>query len=78
MSEVTNAAATYFLPDMSKADSGKRIHKPLPFRGQPHRWCVGNGTKHPRHVTDDVRDHEHVVRIMMVGRGDVDPTTTGQ
>ena len=53
-------------------------HKPLPFRDQSHRRRVRNGTEHPRHVADDVHDHEHVVRIVMVGRGDVDPTATGQ
>lgn len=54
------------------------IHKPLSFRDQSHRWCVRNGTEHPRHVTGDIRDHEHVVRVVMVGRGDVDPSTTKQ
>ena len=42
-------------------------HEPLSFRDQSHRGCVRNGTEHPRHVTDDVRDHEYVVRVMMVG-----------
>ena len=53
-------------------------HGPLLFRDQPHRRCAKDGAKHPRDIADDVRDHEHVMRIMVVSRGDVDPTATGE
>jgi hypothetical protein len=53
-------------------------HRPSSFRDQPRRWCVRDGTKHPWQIADDVRDHEHVMRIVVVGRGDVDPTATTQ
>jgi len=78
VNELTNAVATYFLLDVSGVVAANVSHKPLPFRDKPHRGGVVNGTKHPRHVADDVRGHEHVVRVMMVGRGDVDPAATGQ
>lgn len=53
-------------------------HEPPSFRDQPHRRRVRGGTEHPRHITDDVRDHKHVMHIVVVGRGDVDPASTGQ
>ena len=53
-------------------------YEPSPFHDQTRRRRVRNGTEHPRHVTDDVRHHEDVMHVVMVGRGDVDPATTGQ
>jgi len=53
-------------------------HEPSPLRDQLLRRSERNGTEHPRHVTDEVRDHEDVVHIVVVGRGDVDPAAAGQ
>ena len=53
-------------------------YEPSPFQGQTRRWRAVNRTEHPRHVADDVRHHEHVMHIVVVGRGDVDPAATGQ
>lgn len=54
------------------------IHRPLPFRDESRRRRVRNGTEHPRHVTDDVRDHADIMYIVVVGRGDVDPAAAEQ
>ena len=40
----------------------------------PNR-CGGNYTEHPWDVADDIRDHQYVMPVMIISRGDVDPAS---
>lgn len=42
------------------------------------RRAEGDAAKCPRDRNDQVRDHQDVVPVMVVGRGDVGPAATGQ
>ena len=37
------------------------------------RWAQGNAPGGPRNGKDEVRDHQYVMPVMVVGRGDVTP-----
>lgn len=50
----------------------ERARNDLPvLDGLGVRWAQGNAAQGPRKRCDDVGDHENVVPIMVVGRGDV-------
>lgn len=42
------------------------------------RWTQSNATKSPRYCKDEIRDHEDVVPVVVIGRGDVSPSSTGE
>ena len=41
-------------------------------------WTESETTDRPRESRDQVRDHEDVVPVMIVGRGDIGPASAGK